>query len=106
MPPKNGKGRRYHKPHALRHSFASLLIEAGEPRTYIQQQLGHRSPGFTLGVYGHLLPRGDRRAVDSFGDAVTPEATIRNPRATVDPQDGTLDRNSNALDLAVSNPGH
>ncbi len=34
-----------------------LLIEAGEPLTYIQQQLGHHSPGFTLTVCGHLLPR-------------------------------------------------
>ena len=51
-------------------------------------------------------PWGDRRAVDRLDDTVTPEAMIRNPRATVDPQDGTLDRNSNALDLAVSNPGH
>jgi hypothetical protein len=29
-----------------------LLIEAGEPLTYIQQQPGHHSPGFTLTVYG------------------------------------------------------
>jgi integrase len=93
---------RYRKPHALRHSFASLLIEAGEPLTYIQQQLGHHSPAFTLGVYGHLLPRGDRRAVDRLDDDVAPEATLRNPPATTDPQDGILDCNSNALDLAVS----
>ena len=45
-----------------------LLIEAGEPLTYIQQQLGHHSPGFILTVYGHLLPRGDRRAVDRLDD--------------------------------------
>jgi integrase len=60
---------RYRKPHTLRHTFASLLIEAGEPLTYIQKQLGHHSPAFTLNVYGHLLPRGDRRAVDALDDA-------------------------------------
>lgn len=70
-------GLRYRKPHTLRHTFASLLIEAGEPLTYVQQQLGHHSPAFTLAVYGHLLPRGDRRAVDTLDDA-----TIRNPGAT------------------------
>lgn len=70
-------GLRYRKPHCLRHTFASLLIEAGEPLTYIQQQLGHHSAAFTLRVYGHLLPRGDRRAVD-----VLDEVTTRNPCAT------------------------
>lgn len=68
---------RYRKLHTLRHTFASLLLDAGEPLIYVQQQLGHHSPAFTLTVYGHLLPRGDRRAVDTLDDA-----TIRNPRAT------------------------
>jgi hypothetical protein len=68
---------RYRKPHTLRHSFASMLIEAGEPLTYVQQQLGHHSAAFTLKVYGHLLPRGDRRAVDGLDDT-----TIRNLAAT------------------------
>jgi integrase len=68
---------RYRKPHTLRHTYASMLIEAGEPLTYVQQQLGHHSPAFTLRVYGHLLPRGDRRAVDALDDV-----TIRNPAAT------------------------
>lgn len=72
-------GIRYRKPHTLRHTFASLLIEAGESLPYIQAQLGHHSPAFTLKVYGHLLPRGDRRAVDTLDDA-----TIRNLAATED----------------------
>jgi integrase len=62
-------GLRYRKPHTLRHSYASLLIQAGEPLTYVQQQLGHHSPAFTLAVYGHLIPRGSRRAVDALDDA-------------------------------------
>jgi len=34
--------------------YSSLLIQAGEPITYIQSQLGHHSPAFTLTVYGHF----------------------------------------------------
>lgn len=67
------------KPHTLRHTFASMLIEAGASLTYVQQQLDHRSPAFTLAVYGHLLPRGDRQAVNRLDDA-----TFRNPDATAD----------------------
>ena len=36
---------------------------------------------FTLAVYGHLLPRGNRRAVDRLDDA-----TDRNPCATERPE--------------------
>jgi integrase len=60
---------RYRKPHTLRHTYASLLIQAGEPITYVQGQLGHHSPAFTLSVYAHFVPRGDRRAVDLLDDA-------------------------------------
>jgi len=70
-------GLRYRKPHVLRHTFASLLIQAGEPLTYVQQQLGHHSAAFTLTVYGHFIPRADHRAVDGLDDA-----TSRNPGAT------------------------
>ena len=55
-----------------------MLIEAGGGApSCTAQQLGHHSPAFTLKVYGHLLPRGSRRAVDALDDA-----TIRNPHAT------------------------
>jgi len=70
-------GLRYREPHTLRHTYASVLIEAGESLKYVQEQLGHHSAAFTLAAYGHLLPRGDRRAVDRLDDA-----SERNPRAT------------------------
>jgi integrase len=74
-------GLRYRKPHALRHTYASLLIEGGESLEYVQEQLGHHSPAFTLAVYGHLIPRGDRRAVDRW--TTHPPAIPRNQAARV-----------------------
>jgi integrase len=73
-------GLRYRKPHTLRHTFASILIQAWEPLTYVQRRLGHHSPAFTLEVYGHFIPQGDRRAVDGLDDA-----TDRNLIATGSP---------------------
>lgn len=57
---------RYRKIHTLRHTFASLLITNGESLPYIQAQLGHHSPAFTLAVYGHLMPRRAHRGVDAL----------------------------------------
>jgi integrase len=68
---------RYRKLHTLRHTFASLLIQAGEPVTYVQVQLGHHSAAFTLTVYGHFVPRAHHRGVDRLDDV-----TVRNPAAT------------------------
>lgn len=92
---------RYRKPHTLRHTFASLLIEGGESLKYVQEQLGHHSPAFTLAVYGHLLPRGDRRAVDRLDDA-----TERNPRATQPTESASLRNDSIQIHGEVSLPGH
>ena len=57
--------------HDLRHTYASLLIAAGKELHYIQQQLGHHSPAFTLAVYGHLLPRDRRGEVNCLDDTTT-----------------------------------
>jgi integrase len=43
-------------PHALRRSFASWLIAEGEDVSYVQDQLGHRDPTMTLGVYARAVP--------------------------------------------------
>ncbi|PPK70265.1 tyrosine-type recombinase/integrase [Actinokineospora auranticolor] len=55
--------------HALRHLFASVLLDAGESVKAVAEYLGHSDPGFTLRVYTHLLASSHdrtRRAVDAF----------------------------------------
>jgi integrase len=42
--------------HILRHSNVALRIAAKQDVLYIANQLGHSDPGFTLKVYGHLIP--------------------------------------------------
>ena len=41
--------------HSLRHSFASLLVQAGVSLYEVQRLLGHSSPTVTQ-VYSHLQP--------------------------------------------------
>lgn len=55
--------------HALRHLYASVLLDAGESVKALSDYLGHSDPGFTLRVYTHLMPTSHertRRAVDGF----------------------------------------
>ena len=56
--------------HDLRHMFASLLIEQGESLAYIRDQLGHSSIKVTVDTYGHLVPGGNRQAVDRLDERV------------------------------------
>ncbi|WP_443048711.1 tyrosine-type recombinase/integrase [Streptomyces sp. NBC_00328] len=61
------KGQRYapareHGMHALRHFYASVLLDAGENVKALSPYLGHSDPGFTLRVYTHLMPSSETRA--------------------------------------------
>ena len=66
--------------HDIRHTYASLLIQNGESLAYIRDQLGHHSIQITVDIYGHLVPGGNRAAVDKL-DGLE-DATIRNLSAT------------------------
>ncbi|MEU4108321.1 site-specific integrase [Streptomyces sp. NPDC027717] len=59
--------------HALRHFYASVLLDAGESIKALSEYLGHHDPGFTLRTYTHLMPSSGSRtraAVDRmFADA-------------------------------------
>ncbi|MEU3707966.1 tyrosine-type recombinase/integrase [Streptomyces anulatus] len=42
--------------HVLRHTYASIMLEAGEPVVTLARWLGHSSPSITLGYYAHFMP--------------------------------------------------
>jgi integrase len=75
MPPSAGRF-----VHDLRHTYASLIIAQGESLAYIREQTGHHSIRVTVDTYGHLVPGGNKAAVDRLDDV--PDATNRNPAVT------------------------
>ncbi len=42
--------------HDMRHTYASLLLQAGAPLHYVKDQLGHSSIATTVDLYGHIVP--------------------------------------------------
>ncbi len=58
--------------HDLRHSYASLLLQQGESPVYVKEQMGHSSIQVTVDLYGHLIPGGNRQAVDRLDERVEP----------------------------------
>ncbi len=48
--------------HALRHFYASVVLEAGGSIKALSIYLGHSDPGFTLKIYTHLLPSSEEKA--------------------------------------------
>lgn len=58
--------------HDLRHTFASLALQQGESPVYVKEQMGHSSIAITVDLYGHLIPGGNRQAVDRLDEPVMP----------------------------------
>ncbi len=56
--------------HAFRHSCASRLIVAGRNIVQVSRWLGHHSPAFTLGTYGHLMDDGVGEALELPSTAI------------------------------------
>ncbi|GAA1142548.1 tyrosine-type recombinase/integrase [Ornithinicoccus hortensis] len=69
--------------HALRHWYASVLLDAGESIRAVSEYLGHSDPGFTLRTYTHLMPSSDERTRTAVDSALTDhkEAGARAPAA-------------------------
>lgn len=56
--------------HALRHTHASQLIDAGVDIVTISRRLGHAKPDITLRIYAHLFRKDDSKAADAINDAL------------------------------------
>ncbi|AVH59907.1 MULTISPECIES: tyrosine-type recombinase/integrase [Streptomyces] len=47
--------------HSLRHTFASVQLDAREPIVAVSKWLGHADPSITLRIYAHMMPEADGR---------------------------------------------
>jgi integrase len=56
--------------HALRHSHASQLIDAGVDIVTISKRLGHAKPDITLRIYAHMFKKDDRKAAEAINKAL------------------------------------
>jgi integrase len=56
--------------HGLRHSFATVALEAGVDVLYVAELLGHSSPAITQSVYQHVRPERLEQAVDRISEAI------------------------------------
>src|SRR5262249_50734920 len=58
--------------HALRHTHASQLIDAGVDIVTISKRLGHAQPDITLRIYAHLFRKDDGKAAAAINAILGP----------------------------------
>jgi len=56
--------------HGLRHSHATVLLQAGVPVRVVAERLGHADPAMTLRVYQHVVPGMQRQAATRAAEIV------------------------------------
>jgi integrase len=64
---------REHGMHALRHFYASVLLDARENIKALSEYLGHHDPGFTLRTYTHLMPSSRERTRNAVAAVFAPD---------------------------------
>jgi integrase len=81
LPVLDKAGLRRFRFHDLRHTFGSLLIQAGAPLPYVSEQMGHASIQITADTYVHLTPGRNVGWVDKLATLSTaqPDATQAQP---------------------------
>lgn len=52
-------GVRYRYPYQTRHTYASMMVSAGEPTEWVAEQMGHMDGRMVAAVYGRWLRRAD-----------------------------------------------
>ena len=56
--------------HGMRHTCATLALQAGVSAKVVQERLGHKKIMTTLDIYAHVLPAMDQDAADRIGAAI------------------------------------
>ncbi|TDN62326.1 DUF3596 domain-containing protein [Paraburkholderia sp. BL10I2N1] len=55
-------GIHYRNPYQTRHTYASMMLSAGEPPMWVSKQMGHADQTMIYRVYGRWMPEADRGA--------------------------------------------
>ncbi len=84
----------YRSPHALRHTYATWMLENGAGLRYVRDQLGHASIEETEGTYGHLERR-RHEAHDLSG--YLHSGSSRQSASALRPTEAKLSTNINAV---------
>ncbi len=73
-------GVRYRRPYQTRHTYASMMLSAGENPMWVAKQMGHADWTMIARVYGHWMPSADvnagSKAVERFAGNAGIEAGI------------------------------
>ncbi|MCJ7725145.1 MAG: site-specific integrase [Acidimicrobiia bacterium] len=56
--------------HDLRHTHATLALNAGVHPKVVSERLGHASVGITLDTYSHVMPSLQQEAADVVADSI------------------------------------
>jgi integrase len=56
--------------HDLRHTYATVALQAGVPVKVVSERLGHASIAVTLKIYAHVLPGMDRAAANAVAGVI------------------------------------
>ncbi|MFD9737971.1 tyrosine-type recombinase/integrase [Umezawaea sp. NPDC059074] len=83
--------------HALRHFYASMLLDAGESIKALAEWLGHADPAFTMRVYTHLLPSSSARARKVVDRVLAGEADANDHDPQTDDEADGLSDNPDGL---------
>lgn len=59
-------------PHALRHTFATLLLQTGTDVKIVSELLGHSTVSITYNTYIHVIKEQKAKALSSLPNIVSP----------------------------------
>jgi integrase len=62
--------------HGLRHTHATMLLEAGVPLKVVSERLGHSTISITAGTYQHVLDHMQDQAADAMRGLLAPLVVV------------------------------
>lgn len=88
-----------HTVHDLRHTFATLALDAGVPLWKVSKMLGHRDITITLKTYGHLTHEGREDVAERMEGMLAPRLHTTKVKTKVNILSGTPNEATSELEM-------